>query len=283
MNVYGCQFDILWEDKGGNFKKIRTLLGRQRLSPGSLLVLPEMFATGFSMEADKIAEGVDGPTANFMRELAREKGIYVVGGVVRRGSGTRMYNEAVCISPSGRNAARYAKLHLFRPGGEAQSYTPGGRISLFQCGKLKVALHVCYDLRFPEIFRLATLRGAEVLVVIANWPSRRRFHWSILLQARAIENQAYVVGVNRCGWDPKLEYSGDSVVIGPWGDTIASAGKGETVMSAELDAGAVRKGRRDFAVLSDARTDFVLKTARSRGKQRSRASLPGGSCRLEAA
>lgn len=264
MNVYGCQLNIIWEDKAKNFTKIRNLLGGKKLPAGSMVVLPEMFATGFSMNTDKIAEGADGPTTKFMRELAREKGVYVVGGIVRRGPGKKIFNEAVCISPSGKRVARYDKLHLFSPGGEAQHYTPGGRITLFRCGNLKVALYVCYDLRFPEIFRQATLRGAEVLVVIANWPSRRRHHWSALLQARAIENQAYVVGVNRCGRDPQLEYSGDSVVIGPWGETAASAGMKETVMSANLDAGVVRKARRDFAVLRDIRTDFVLKTPRNR-------------------
>jgi omega-amidase len=264
MTVYGCQLNILWEDKGKNFRKVRNLLDRKKLPAGSMVILPEMFATGFSMNAGKIAEGADGPTTKFMRELAREKDVYVVGGIVRTGSGTEIFNEAVCFSPSGKRVARYDKLHLFSPGGEAQHYTPGRNITLFRWGKMRVALFVCYDLRFPEIFRMAALQGAEVMAVIANWPSRRCVHWSALLQARAIENQAYVVGMNRCGRDPQLDYSGDSVVIGPWGETVASAGKMETVMSAELDWKAVRKARRDFDVLKDIRTDFTLKTRSNR-------------------
>jgi len=259
MTILGCQLDISWENKRKNYEKAGALLNQQKLSAGSLVVLPEMFATGFSMDAGKIAERAGGPTTDFMKQLAREKGVYVLGGLVRQDSVSRVFNEAICVAPSGRRVVRYDKLHLFRPGGESKHYAPGGDITLFQWGNFKVASFVCYDLRFPEIFRMATLRGAEVLVVIANWPRRRSIHWSLLLQARAIENQAYVVGVNRCGQDPQLDYSGGTVVIGPWGDTIASAGENETVISADLDRAVVTKCRRDFAVLRDVRTSFKLK------------------------
>jgi len=229
MNVYGCQLNIVWEDKAKNFTKIRNLLGRKMLPAGSMVVLPEMCATGFSMNTDKIAEGADGPTTKFIRELARELGVYVVGGVVRRGPGKRIFNEAVCISPSGKRVARYDKLHLFSPGGEAQHYTPGGRITLFRCGNLKVALYVCYDLRFPEIFRQATLRGAEVLVVIANWPSRRRHHWSALLQARAIENQLHLVASG---------YDIPTAIYDRAGEALVKAKKDPEVVVCEIDLNA---------------------------------------------
>jgi len=117
----------------------------------------------------------------------------------------------------------------------------------------RVSPFICYDLRFPEVFRAATRRGAQVLVVIANWPATRVEHWVTLLRARAIENQAYVAGVNRCGNDPKLAYPGRSVIVGPWGEVMADAGDGEGVAWADLDFAALESYRREFPVLRDIR------------------------------
>jgi len=258
MKIYGCQFDIAWENKSENFRRIRALLDKRRLAAGSLLVLPEMFATGFSMNAAAIAEPDHGPTDDFLRSLAKEKGIHVLGGLVRTAPRGRFLNEAVCYAPTGRRVARYDKLHLFSPGDESKHYAPGSEIALFSWRKCKVALAICYDLRFPELFRMAVQRGANVLVVIANWPAKRQSHWTALLRARAIENQAYVIGVNRCGKDPRHDYHGGSAVINPWGQTMAEAGRGETLMSAQLDVNAIKKIRSDFPVLRDIRSRFAL-------------------------
>ncbi len=259
MKIYGCQLDIAWENKGENFKRIRALLDKHRLSPGSLLVLPEMFATGFTMNARAMAEHDNGPTDGFLRELARERGVFVLGGLARSASRGRICNEAVCIAPSGRRVACYAKLHLFSPGGETRHYAPGAAVTLFRWGKFKVAVSICYDLRFPEISRMAVQRGANMLVVIANWPGKRHSHWTALLRARAIESQAYAIGVNRCGSDPQHDYDGGSLVVNPWGETVAEAGRGETLIAAKLDLPALNRMRLDFPVLRDIRTRFVLK------------------------
>lgn len=265
-NIFGCQLDIAWENKGENYQRVRSLLGQCKMPRGSLVVLPEMFATGFSMNAAEIAERGDGPTVGFLRELAREKGVYILGGLVRRDSKARLFNEAVCIGPTGRLVARYAKLQLFSPGGESRHYFPGADITVFRWGNMKVSVNICYDLRFPEVFRLAAQRGAEILVVIANWPTRRHAHWSALLRSRAIENQAYVIGVNRCGKDPQLEYSGDSMVLDPHGETVAAGGRKEGIISTQVDRDALKQWRRDFAVLKDMRTSFNL--GKSNGKLR---------------
>jgi predicted amidohydrolase len=264
VTIVGCQLDIAWEDKPENFRRVRCLLNHGRLSAGSLVVLPEMFATGFSMDAAKIAEGPNGPTIRFMREMARQKGVYVLGGLARRRPAGRIFNEAVCVSPSGRCVAEYAKIHLFTPGGESEHFAAGVDLALFRWGKLNVAIHICYDLRFPELFRMAVSRGAEALVVIGNWPSARRSHWLTLLRARAIENQAYVIGVNRCGRDPKLRYAGRSVVISPRGETLVSAGSDETLISADVDRAGLLRWRRDFPALRDIRNGFRLKATRGR-------------------
>ncbi len=258
MTVYGCQFDIAWENKSENFKRVLALLKRRRLSANSLVVLPEMFATGFSLNAGAIAERRDGPTDRFLRELAREKGVFVLAGQVQSASRGRRLNEAICIAPSGRRIARYVKLHLFSPGGETRHYAPGAEVTLFRWRGLKVAVFICYDLRFPEVFRMAVHRGAELLVVIANWPAKRHAHWTALMCARAIENQAYILGVNRCGNDPQHEYLGGSMIVSPLGEIVAEAGSRESILSAKLDLSAMETLRRDFPVLRDARTRFVL-------------------------
>lgn len=256
MRVYGCQLNIVWEDKSANFRRVQSLLRRRRIFANSLIVLPEMFATGFSMNGPAMAEPADGPTTGFLRGLAIHTRSYVLGGFARQ-AGRSIFNEAVCVAPSGDCIARYAKLHPFSPGGESDHYSAGDKITVFRCENLKVAVFICYDLRFPEAFRAAVWQGAEVMVVIANWPRRRHLHWTALLEARAIENQAYVIGVNRCGRDPKLEYLGGSVVFDPHGRKIAEAGSRESLVSAKLDAKLPSQWRQEFPVLKDMRLDFL--------------------------
>ncbi|HEX3625616.1 MAG TPA: carbon-nitrogen family hydrolase [Verrucomicrobiae bacterium] len=265
MMVYGCQFNIEWEDKPANFGRVRSLLRKRRISPKSLIVLPEMFATGFSMNAGAVAEPTSGPTVVFLRELAIELRSYVLGGFARY-AGQNIYNAAVCMAPSGGCVAHYAKLHPFSPGGESQHYSAGDRLAVFQWGDLKVAIFICYDLRFPEIFRAAVSQGTDVMVVIANWPCRRQSHWTALLRARAIENQAYVVGVNRCGQDPILDYDGGTAIFDPYGRAVAVAGRRESIVSAKLDPNVPSQWRKDFPVLKDIRCDFLKH--RAVGKRR---------------
>jgi len=269
MRTYCCQFDVAWEDKDENFKRVRSLLNRRKLASRSLVVLPEMFATGFSMNSGATAEPANGPTFDFLRTLARDKGVFVLGGLARLAAPGRIFNEAVCIAPSGRPVARYDKLHLFSPGDESRHYAPGGAITLFRWEGLKVAVFICYDLRFPEVFRLAVGRGANVLVVIANWPGKRQAHWTALLRARAIENQAYVIGVNRCGRDPSFEYGGGSLVVDPWGGTVAEAGGVEALLPAKLDPAALKRVRAGFPVLRDIRTRLSLENTDGELEQRS--------------
>lgn len=266
MNIYGCQLNIAWENKVENFARVRRLMAPLKIPPGSLFILPEMFATGFSMNARSIAEPANGLTHRFLRGLAVEKKIFTLGGLVHSENEGNLSNEAVCIAPSGRSVARYAKLQLFTPGGEDQYYASGKKTTLFRWGNLNVAVFVCYDLRFPEIFRLAAQRGAEAFVVIANWPRKRHAHWLALLQARAIENQAYVIGVNRCGQDPKIDYAGGSIVIDPQGHIIASLGPKESILSATLDPSQPSRWRNEFPAWKDIRTSLNLKAPRKPSK-----------------
>jgi predicted amidohydrolase len=216
-----------------------------------------MFASGFSMNVLRIAEDESRPTEQFLRGMSRELGVYLVGGLATRGADGRGRNDAVVTSPAGETIARYCKLHPFSPGKEKQHYSAGDRIVTFDWNDVTVAPLICYDLRFPEAFRRATRRGARVLVVIANWPSPRVEHWVTLLRARAIENQAYVLGVNRCGSDPYLPYPGRSLIVDYRGNVLADAGDREGVIAADIDPAAQAAYRKELPFLDDMRDDLV--------------------------
>jgi omega-amidase len=251
MKLIGVQLDIVWEDKAATFARVRRLLEVQRPAAGALLVLPEMFSTGFSMNVAKIQEGGERAAEGFLQSLAREFGVYVQGGVVNVGADGRGRNQALAFGPDGGEIVRYDKMHPFTLGDEGKHYRGGEVIHLFNWGHFSVAPFVCYDLRFPEIFRVAARRKAQLLAVIANWPLPRESHWVTLLQARAIENQAYVIGVNRCGTDPKYTYFGRSMIVDPHGKVLADAGNEEGLVSADVDPQVVENWRRDFPALLD--------------------------------
>ncbi len=253
MRIHCVQMDIAWEDKPANFQKVRALLSQAKVPSGGLILLPEMFATGFSMNSRDIAEPPSGRTETFLAHLAQEFGCAVVGGLVLQSADRGARNCAVVISPGGFLTATYAKIHLFSPGHETNFYFPGEQVVTFACGSLKAAPFICYDLRFPEVFREACRLGANFFFVLANWPSSRGQHWLTLLRARAIENQAWVAGVNRVGRDPRNDYSGQSVVINPRGEVVAEGGSTEGVVSADVDLQTVLKWREEFPVLNDIR------------------------------
>jgi len=255
MRIACGQFDIAWEDKPANYRRVAALARGARLEHGTLLLLPEMFATGFSMNVAATAEPLEGPTAQFLSELAKEHRLHVVGGAVIADAATgRPRNEALAFDPDGKLSAHYAKVYPFSPSRENEYHAAGERVVPFEWSGSRVSAAVCYDLRFPELFRRSAADGAEVLPVIANWPVAREAHWTTLLRARAIENQAYVAGCNRVGRDGNgLVYSGRSQVIDFRGDVLADAGGEETVIAANVDPPALRDYRRSLPFLADMR------------------------------
>ncbi len=255
MQIVACQLDIVWEDKPANYRKVQEMARAAELSPGDMLVLPEMFATGFSMNVEAVAEPLEGPTSRFLSDLAAKHRAFVIGGVaVREADGA--HNEALVYGPQGRLASRYVKMHPFSMIKEHDFYPAGPDVTCFDWAGICVAPTICYDLRFPEVYRRAASRGAEALIDIANWPVARVDHWMTLLKARAIENQAYVVGVNRSGRDPQFVYPGRSQIIDPHGNIIADAGDAEGIIRADIDPQAVRDWRQKFPALRDRRGDF---------------------------
>lgn len=254
VNVAALQFNLAWEDKPANFAKVRNLLTSHRPPPGSLVALPEMFATGFSMNTAAIAELSDGPTSQVLSALAREFQVCLVAGAARRASDGKARNQALVFAPDGQLLAAYAKMRLFSPGKEADHYAAGEQPVVFSWGGCQVAPLICYDLRFPELFRAAAARHRpELFIVIANWPEKRTHHWVRLLQARAVENQAFVLAVNRIGSDPFNSYGGRSLVIDPQGEILADAGNAETCLQARLDLTGLREYRQGLPFLDDLR------------------------------
>lgn len=256
MRVHAIQFDIAWETPEENLRRVRLLLDATPPEAGALIVLPEMFATGFSMRPEAIAEPEGGPAHRFLAEPSRRFACWVLAGLARRTAGGGAANDALLLDPSGRLAATYSKRHLFTPAGEPLHYQPGNRCLVHDVGGVLLSAHICYDLRFPEDFREASARGAQMHVVVANWPAARQAHWNVLLAARAIENQAYVLGVNRCGADPSNTYAGGTCLLNPRGETVASLADTPGALRATVDPDAVRDYRRDFPALADRRDNL---------------------------
>ncbi len=253
MELIGIQTDIAWEERDTNFARVREMLAAARIAPGSLLVLPEYFAVGFSMETVKVAD-CRRECELFLRDLAKRYQSYVIGGVARMvetEEGPFPANEALVIDAEGMLLSSYRKMHPFTLAGEAEHYARGEDVCVCDCGEFLVAPTICYDLRFPELYRAATDLGAELIVVIANWPIVRIDHWLTLLKARAIENQAYVIGVNRTGSDPHHHYNGKSLIVDPRGQVLAEAGDQPCLLRATANVRHLEDWRAAFPALQD--------------------------------
>ena len=252
MRVMGLQPDVAWHDKPANHAIYRRMLADAAPPAGSLVVLPEMADTGFSMDVPAVTDTPGGESAAFLASLAAEFEVFVIGGLVTTAPDGRGVNQAAVFSPDGVELGRYAKNYRFPLLGEPDHYAAGAGTFAFDWGGLRVCPVICYDLRFPELFHAAG--EVDLFAVIANWPASRVEHWATLLRARAIENQAYVIGVNRVGSDPNVPiYPGRSAVIGPDGATLAEAGAAAGFLTAEVDVEGLTLYRRSMPFLADRR------------------------------
>lgn len=222
-----------------------------------LVVLPELWVQGgFAYKTfASTAEPLDGPLVGALSAAARDLGAWVHGGsIVERADDDRLYNTSLLFGPDGALVATYRKIHLFGfSGGETTVLTAGTDVVTTALDGLTVALATCYDLRFPELFRLFADRGAGLVLLPAAWPTPRVGHWSLLAQARAIEDQTYVVACNGSGEQNGLRLGGRSAIIDPWGTLLAEAGDGEELLVVDIDPALVAKTRADFPVLADRR------------------------------
>ncbi len=250
MRVAAIQHDIAWQDKAANFAHLEPLLARSAKAGAHLALLPEMFATGFSMDTASVAEGRDGPTTAFLRGQAARHGVAIGGSFAcLPRAGDRPVNRFLLARPDG-TTVHYDKVHPFSFGGEDAHYAAGSEPVTFALDGCSLTPFVCYDLRFADWFWAAATR-TDCYLVVANWPASREEHWSTLLRARAIENQAYVVGVNRVGDGGGIHYAGASVVVDPFGLVVAAAGASEEVLLAECDPARVAEVRARYPFLAD--------------------------------
>ena len=260
MHVAVIQHDIAWQDGSETTRRLRPLMAQAAAGGARLIVLTEMFATGFSMRPELIAEPPGGPIEQWLIGQAREHDAYVLGSIAQSDpdspaqAGQRAVNVAVLAAPDG-TTSRYEKMHPFSFAGEHEHYRAGEKTLTVDIDGVRTSIFICYDLRFADDFWLLA-HDTDCYVVVANWPAVRREHWKALLRARAIENQAYVIGANRVGAavdeaGRPLEHAGDSAVIDPLGRTLAEAAHAQTVLTADLDPAEVTRVRARFPFLDD--------------------------------
>jgi omega-amidase len=260
MNVCCVQFDIVWEDKPANHAIIESMLDEADVQPGTFVLLPELGDTGFSFNLERIVDpDPTEPDASlaWAARLARRRRIWVQVGYAERGDDERGRNCATLIDPKGRATGTYRKVYPFSYGREIEYFTGGDDLVVRPVDGVMLCPTVCYDLRFPELWRIGAVNGAEVFTIGASWPAPRQAHWRALLIARAIENQAYVVAVNRVGRDPHLAYAGGSIVVSPQGEVLAEADDQPQVLEAHLDIESLRDWRRTFPALRDIRPELL--------------------------
>jgi predicted amidohydrolase len=253
MRIAAVQHDIVWEDRDANFERLAPRIAGAVATGAELVLLTETFSTGFSMTPG-IGEPEGGPSAQFLTDQAAAHGVWVGGTCPEiAGDGDLPYNSFVLVGPDG-TTHRYRKLHPFTHAGEHERFRAGEKPVTVQIGDVRVTPFVCYDLRFADVFWQAAPE-TDVYLVPANWPSPRRHHWQTLLLARAIENQAYVVGCNRVGAaGDGTEHVGDSRIVSPMGELLASAAAVETLVVADVDPAEVTATRERLRFLPDRRS-----------------------------
>jgi len=258
MKVALLQMDIVLGEVSANRAKAQMMIDNGIRQGAELLVLPEMWTTGYKLaDIHLLAEPEDGPTVTLLRQIAREKSVEIITGSIAEASGGKVYNTAYAIGKDGGIIAKYRKIHLIGLMDEEKYISPGDRKSVFSMSFGPVGLIICYDLRFTELPRALALAGSRVLFVPAEWPASRGQHWLALNIARAIENQLFVIAVNRVGKDPNNAFFGNSLVISPWGEILAQGSEtAEDVIVTDIDLTAVEEIRQKMPVFADRRPQY---------------------------
>jgi omega-amidase len=261
LTITTIQSTLHWEDKQANLAMFeKKIMGISEKT--EIVILPEMFSTGFSMKPETLAEKMDGETVAWMKRIAAQKRIVLTGSVIIEDEG-HYFNRLIWMMPNGQYGF-YDKRHLFAYAGEHEHYMPGNKRLIASVKGWRILLIVCYDLRFPVWCRQmppATEGGEELydlLICVANWPERRNVAWKTLLQARAIENQCYVAGVNRVGHDGNnIAHSGDSMIVSPMGEVMYTRQNDEDIYTLTLQKDALEEVRKKLPFLDDA-DDFII-------------------------
>lgn len=255
MKIALAQLDMEFENKGAAMKTCAELMEKAAEKQADLIVFPEMTLTGFTMNPATYGELKENSmTVTFFQEAAKKYQMAVVFGIIFLEDATAR-NHSIVMDKNGQILADYAKIHPFSYGAEIKYYSGGDKLTFCQVDGVPLTPFVCYDLRFPEIFQAASKKSL-VMTVIANWPVARIGHWKTLLQARAIENQSFIVGVNRSGKDRTLTYSGDSMLISPTGEILAHLTEENQLAVVEIDPKEAEKFRAKFPLKADRKEDL---------------------------
>lgn len=258
LTITTIQTTLYWEDKVANLQMLETKINSIQ-EKTEIVVLPEMFSTGFSMKPEQLAETMEGETVQWMKRMATTKKIILTGSIIIEEDGN-YYNRLIWMLPNGQYGI-YDKRHRFAFAGEDDHYTAGSKRLIASVKGWKLNLLVCYDLRFPVWSRQSSGEEPEydVLIYVANWPERRVHAWKTLLQARAIENQCYVVGVNRVGEDGNnIHHSGETMVVDPLGEVLYSKKEEEDIFTITIDKDHLQAIRQKLPFLKDA-DEFEIK------------------------
>jgi omega-amidase len=254
LKITFIQCELVWEDIESNLTQFDNMINSIDQN-SHLIILPEMFSTGFSMNAAALAQDMDGSAVQWIQKKSKDIKADIVGSIIINVDG-KFYNRLVWAKPNG-DLLTYDKKHLFRMAGEEKIYSAGSNNITVELNGWKIRPFICYDLRFP-VWTRNIKNQYDMAVFIANWPERRAEHWKVLLQARAIENQCYVIGVNRVGTDGNgLTYSGDSSIIDPWGSIVFKKSNQTCIQTSELSYDVLKASRKDFPVWMDADHDII--------------------------
>lgn len=251
------QMDVKLGEPERNLATVRTLAAEAARRGSDILVLPELWSTGYDLEsAEKHATPTDGGIFAEVAALARQHRLHLLGSVLSRLEHGGVGNTAVLFNPQGEPLATYSKVHLFRLMEEEKYLTAGGALALADTPWGLAGLAICYDLRFPELFRAYALSGARIIFLPSEWPHPRLAHWQTLLRARAVENQLYLVACNRVGSSKGTDFFGHSCIVDPWGEVIVEAGETELLLTAPIDPARVDAVRKRIPVFQDRRPEL---------------------------
>ncbi len=253
LTVGLLQTDPIWEAPDQNMAAIETLLGEQDLSGVDVVLLPEMFTTGFSMNPERVASANGGKVERWMQQMARRHDMALIGSHIED-TGSGYANTAVAFDAQGNELARYQKAHLFVL--EKDIYQAGDDVVFFELGPFKASMFICYDIRFPELYRHASACGAELIFTPACWPASRRYNWDLLTCARALENQCFLCGCNRTGNAPEERYDGHSVIATPRGEELLKLDDLPQFATATIEREYLLSTRKNVPALQDRREEL---------------------------
>lgn len=250
------QFDVIYGKPTENVKRVEKWMPGAVETGAEIILLPELWTTGYDLtRLDEIADKEAQSSTSLLRDLAKKWNVTIIGGSIAEQCKDGVRNTMLVIDQNGELIHKYSKLHLFQLMDEHLYLEEGKDEAGFELDGEHAAGFICYDIRFPEWMRKSAVKGAKVMFVVAEWPAPRIDHWRVLLQARAIENQCYVVACNRVGADPKNEFGGMSLVVDPWGEIVAEGGSGEEIVTARVDFDLVDEVRGRIPVFRDRKVE----------------------------